>query len=145
MRGGRAQVVFNPKDSNTFASASLDRTVKVWSIGQPTPNFTLEGHEKGVNCVDYFTGGAAQNLEPRENPGNHQAAHAQTSRCRAHEKGVWDDETKACMQCKTLKGHGPHHLSATWRAGDRPFLISGADDRTARACGKPRPRRACKP
>jgi len=136
-------VVFNPKDTNTFASASLDRTVKarpgwlraprsivprpaarrgasaprapgsqvnlkgslahvfrmgyidaqalvkaspaarrqdacaltgggaralpypilyraqVWSIGQPTPNFTLEGHEKGVNCVDYFNGGAA--------------------------------------------------------------------------------------
>lgn len=51
------QVVFNPKDTNTFASASLDRTVKVWSVGQPTPNFTLEGHEKGVNCVDYFTGG----------------------------------------------------------------------------------------
>ena len=24
-----AQVVFNPKDTNTFASASLDRTVKV--------------------------------------------------------------------------------------------------------------------
>lgn len=21
------------------------------------PNFTLEGHEKGVNCVDYFSGG----------------------------------------------------------------------------------------
>jgi hypothetical protein len=21
------------------------------------PNFTLEGHDKGVNCVDYFTGG----------------------------------------------------------------------------------------
>jgi WD40 repeat protein len=48
--------VFNPKDTNTFASASLDRTVKVWSIGQPTPNFTLEGHEKGVNAVDYFQG-----------------------------------------------------------------------------------------
>ena len=27
-------------------------------MGQPTPNFTLEGHEKGVNCVDYFVGGA---------------------------------------------------------------------------------------
>ena len=51
------QVTFNPKDTNTFASASLDRSVKVWSIGQPTPNFTLEGHEKGVNAVDYFTGG----------------------------------------------------------------------------------------
>ena len=51
------QVVFNPKDTNTFASASLDRSVKVWSVGQPTPNFTLDGHDKGVNCVDYFTGG----------------------------------------------------------------------------------------
>lgn len=51
-----AQVAFNPKDTNTFASASLDRTIKVWSVGQPTPNFTLEGHEKGVNCVDYFNG-----------------------------------------------------------------------------------------
>jgi hypothetical protein len=30
---------------------------QVWSLGQPMPNFTLEGHEKGVNCVDYFTGG----------------------------------------------------------------------------------------
>ena len=54
------QVTFNPKDSNTFASAALDRTVKVWSSGQPTPNFTLEGHEKGVNAVDYFTGGEHQ-------------------------------------------------------------------------------------
>ena len=30
--------------------------IQVWSLGQPMPNFTLEGHEKGVNCVDYFTG-----------------------------------------------------------------------------------------
>jgi coatomer subunit beta' len=51
------QIVFNPKDNNTFASASLDKTVKVWQLGSPQPNFTLEGHEKGVNCVDYYTGG----------------------------------------------------------------------------------------
>ncbi|KAJ8320061.1 hypothetical protein KUTeg_001648 [Tegillarca granosa] len=51
------QIVINPKDNNTFASASLDRTVKVWQLGSQTPNFTLEGHEKGVNCVDYYTGG----------------------------------------------------------------------------------------
>ena len=50
------QVSFNPKDTNTFASCSLDRSVKVWNLGQPNPNFTLEGHDKGVNCVDYFTG-----------------------------------------------------------------------------------------
>ncbi len=51
------QVTFNPKDPNTFASASLDKTIKVWSIGASVANFTLEGHEKGVNAVDYFIGG----------------------------------------------------------------------------------------
>ena len=68
-------IVINPKDHNQFASASLDRTIKVtpshphpltltpshphqvWQLGSPTPNFTLEGHEKGINCVDYFQGG----------------------------------------------------------------------------------------
>ena len=50
------QVVFNAKDANTFCSASLDRTLKVWQLGSNQPNFTLEGHEKGVNCVDYYTG-----------------------------------------------------------------------------------------
>ena len=65
---GALQVLFNPKDTNTFASASLDRTVKVWSIGQPTPNFTLEGHEKGVNAVDYFSGGELCCLGNRTGP-----------------------------------------------------------------------------
>lgn len=51
------QVVFNPKDPNTFASASLDRSIKIWSLGSPVPNYTLEGHEKGVNCLDYYHGG----------------------------------------------------------------------------------------
>ncbi|GLT52961.1 hypothetical protein SLA2020_262660 [Shorea laevis] len=50
------QVTFNPKDTNTFASASLDRTIKIWNLGSPDPNFTLDAHQKGVNCVDYFTG-----------------------------------------------------------------------------------------
>lgn len=31
--------------------------MQVWQLGSQTPNFTLEGHEKGVNCVDYYTGG----------------------------------------------------------------------------------------
>lgn len=50
------QVTFNPKDTNTFASCSLDKTVKVWNLGSSTPNYTLEGHKNGVNCVDYYTG-----------------------------------------------------------------------------------------
>jgi coatomer subunit beta' len=44
--------------SNTAAAATAAAAAcQVWSLGQPLPNFTLEGHEKGVNCVDYFTGG----------------------------------------------------------------------------------------
>lgn len=30
---------------------------QVWNLGSPDPNFTLDAHQKGVNCVDYFTGG----------------------------------------------------------------------------------------
>jgi len=44
------QIVINPKDNNTFATASLDKTIKVWQLGSLVPNFTLEGHEKGVGC-----------------------------------------------------------------------------------------------
>ncbi|WOG90399.1 hypothetical protein DCAR_0209643 [Daucus carota subsp. sativus] len=51
------QVTFNSKDPNTFASASLDRTIKIWNLRSPGPNFALDAHLKGVNCVDYFTGG----------------------------------------------------------------------------------------
>lgn len=31
--------------------------LQVWQLGSKTPNFTLEGHEKGVNCIDYYSGG----------------------------------------------------------------------------------------
>ncbi|RMZ73413.1 coatomer subunit beta [Pyrenophora seminiperda CCB06] len=48
-------IAINPKDPNTFASACLDRTVKIWSLGSSTPNYTLEAHEaKGVNFIDYY-------------------------------------------------------------------------------------------
>ena len=41
------QIVINPKDNNQFASASLDHSIKVWQLGSSTPNFTLDGHDKG--------------------------------------------------------------------------------------------------
>ena len=45
------QIVINPKDNNQFASASLDHTIKVWQLGSQTPNFTLEGHDKGSSFL----------------------------------------------------------------------------------------------
>lgn len=96
------KIVINPKDNNTFASASLDRTVKVrcsykrlvyqllnlifkqvWQLGSTTANFTLEGHEKGVNCVDYYHGG--------DKPYLISGADDRTVR-------IWDYQNKTCVQ-----------------------------------------------
>ncbi|GLC41850.1 hypothetical protein PLESTM_001257800 [Pleodorina starrii] len=108
------QVSFNPKDTNTFASASLDRTIKVWSLGQPTPNFTLEGHEKGVNCVDYFTGGDRPYLISG-----------------ADDKlvKVWDYQTKACVT--TLEGHA-HNISSAIFHPELPIIVTGSEDGTVK-------------
>lgn len=82
------QVVFNPKDNNTFASASLDRTLKVWQLGSPAPNFTLEGHDKGVNCLDFCHAGDKPYL---------------VSGADDRMVKVWDYQNKTCVQ--TLEGH----------------------------------------
>eukprot|EP00240_Pyramimonas_obovata_P003366 CAMPEP_0118928502 /NCGR_PEP_ID=MMETSP1169-20130426/5726_1 /TAXON_ID=36882 /ORGANISM="Pyramimonas obovata, Strain CCMP722" /LENGTH=852 /DNA_ID=CAMNT_0006870485 /DNA_START=138 /DNA_END=2692 /DNA_ORIENTATION=- len=108
------QVAFNPKDTNTFASASLDRTIKVWSLGQAVSNFTLEGHEKGVNCVDYFPGGDRPYLISG-----------------ADDKlvKIWDYQTKSCVQ--TLEGHS-HNVSAVCFHPELPIIITGSEDGTLR-------------
>jgi len=49
-------ITFNPKDSNSFASACLDWTVKMWSLASPTANFSMDVHDKGVNYVDFYPG-----------------------------------------------------------------------------------------
>lgn len=48
----------NPRDMNTFCSASLDKTIKFWSLNSTgtKANYTLNGHENGVNTVDYYKG-----------------------------------------------------------------------------------------
>jgi coatomer subunit beta' len=108
------QVTFNPKDTNTFASASLDRTVKVWSLGSPVPNFTLEDHEKGVNCVDYCSSGDRPYLISG-----------------ADDKlvKVWDYQTKSCVQ--TLEGH-THNVSSVLFHPELPVIVTGSEDGTVR-------------
>ena len=81
-----SQVVFNPKDNNTFASASLDWLVKVWQLGSAQPNFTLEGHTKGVNCIEYYSGG--------EKPYLISGADDRTVK-------IWDYQNKTCVQVRS--------------------------------------------
>ncbi|KAI7838750.1 hypothetical protein COHA_007543 [Chlorella ohadii] len=108
------QLVFNPKDTNTFASASLDRTIKVWSLGNPTPNMTLEGHEKGVNCVDYYSGGDRPYL---------------VSGADDRLVKVWDYQTKACIQ--TLDGHA-HNIATVCFHPELPLILTGSEDGTVK-------------
>lgn len=106
------QIVFNPKDNNTFASASLDKTIKVWQLGSVHPNFTLEGHEKGVNCVDYYHGGDKPYL---------------ISGADDRLVKVWDYQNKSCVQ--TLEGHS-QNISCVSFHTELPLVLTGSEDGT---------------
>ena len=108
------QIVINPKDNNTFASASLDRTVKVWQLGSTSPNFTLEGHEKGVNAVDYYHGGDKPYL---------------ISGADDRLVKIWDYQNKTCVQ--TLEGHAQNIASVTFHP-ELPIILTGSEDGTVR-------------
>ncbi|KAK5780698.1 hypothetical protein RI543_001820 [Arxiozyma heterogenica] len=106
-------VVFNPKDPSTFASACLDRTVKVWSLGQSSPNFTLHtGQEKGVNYVDYYP--------LPDKPYLITSSDDLTIK-------VWDYQTKSCVA--TLEGHVANVSFAVFHPS-LPIIISGSEDGT---------------
>jgi coatomer subunit beta' len=106
------QVVFNPKDSNTFASASLDCSVKVWNLTSGTPNFTLQGHEKGVNCLDYYHGGDKPYL---------------ISGADDQKVKIWDYQNKTCVA--TLEGHTQNVMVTVFHP-ELPVILTGAEDGT---------------
>ena len=108
------QVTFNPRDANTFASASLDRSVTVWSLSQPPPAYTHDGHDKGVNAVDYARGG--------DRPYLVSGADDRTAR-------VWDYQTKACVH--VLEGHG-HNVSGVAFHPSLPLIVTACEDGAAR-------------
>ena len=88
-------IAINPKDGNTFATASLDATVKVWQYTTQARasyqcNYTLEGHQRGVNCVEYYPGG--------DKPYLISGSDDKTVK-------IWDYQTKSCVQTLTLHTH----------------------------------------
>ncbi|KAJ3966445.1 coatomer WD associated region-domain-containing protein [Lentinula raphanica] len=113
-------IAFNPKDTNTFASACLDRTVKIWSIStisstsSPQANFTLDAHEKGVNYVDFYPG--------NDKPYLVTCGDDKTVK-------VWDYLSKSCVQ--TMEGH-TNNVSFSVFHPSLPVIISGAEDGTVK-------------
>lgn len=108
-------VNFNPKDPNTFALACLDRTVKVWLLGNPNPNFTMLAHDiKGVNYVDYYP--------QADKPYLITSSDDKTVK-------VWDYQTKLCVA--TLEGHVLNVSFAIFHP-ELPIIVSGSEDGTLR-------------
>lgn len=108
-------VNFNPKDPNTFASACLDRTVKIWSLGASQPNFTLVAHDaKGVNYVDYYP--------QADKPYLITTSDDKTIK-------IWDYQTKSCVA--TLEGHLSNVSFAIFHP-ELPLIVSGSEDGTIR-------------
>lgn len=105
-------LAFNPKDTNTFASACLDRTVKMWSIGAPTANFTMDCHEKGVNYVEFY-------------PGTDKPYLVTTGDDKTVK--VWDYLSKSCVQ--TMEGHTNNVSFAVFHP-NMPVIVSGSEDGT---------------
>ncbi|OMJ89059.1 hypothetical protein SteCoe_8885 [Stentor coeruleus] len=109
------QIVFNPKDYTTFASASLDRTVKIWGItGTNNAHYSLIGHTQGVNCVEYYPGGDKPYI----------ISGGDDMKIR-----VWDYQTKQCIHA--LSGHH-HNISSVIFHSDLPLIISTSEDSTVK-------------
>jgi coatomer subunit beta' len=107
-------IAVNPKDTNTFASSCLDRTVKMWSLGSPNANFTMDAHEKGVNCVDFYPG--------PDRPYLVTASDDKTIR-------IWDYLSKSCVQ--TLQSHTNNVLFVAFHPR-LPVIVSGGEDGTVK-------------
>lgn len=106
-------LAFNPKDPNTFASACLDHTVKIWSLGNNSPNFTLVAHEqKGVNYVSYYP--------QSDKPYLITSSDDRTIK-------IWDYQTKSAVA--TLEGHSSNVSFAIFHQ-ELPIIISGSEDAT---------------
>mgnify|MGYP002631249937 FL=1 len=96
-----------------FASASLDRSIKVWSIStsKGSANFSLVGHAAGVNCVDFC----------HDNDRSHLVSGSDDGQVK-----IWDYQTKQCLYTFT-DGH-TDNVAAVLYHPDIPIIFSAGED-----------------
>ena len=88
----------------------MDRSIKIWGLQSTQPCLTLEGHDLGVNCIDYSTGGEKSYL----------LSGADDKTCR-----VWDYQDGTCVE--VLVGHKNNVTFAVFHP-DLPIILTGSED-----------------
>uniref|UniRef100_A0A453T9W8 Protein kinase domain-containing protein n=1 Tax=Aegilops tauschii subsp. strangulata TaxID=200361 RepID=A0A453T9W8_AEGTS len=107
------EVKFNLEDTNSFASASDDCTVKVWSLDSPKSKYTLPGHSHHVYSVDFFKRDGRQYL---------------ISGCKDKTAKIWDLQKKECVQ--TLQHECD--VNSVFAHPSLPLLVTGGEDGAVR-------------
>ncbi|RLM69342.1 Cysteine-rich receptor-like protein kinase 5 [Panicum miliaceum] len=108
------QVIFNTVDTDSFASASLDHTIRIWDISTFESKIILSDHLDGLTCVHSCTGDIRQYL---------------ISGSLDRTAQIWDMEAERCVQ--TLKGHADR-VSCVYCHPELPVVITGSHDGTIR-------------
>lgn len=108
------KIAANPKDFSMFASASMDKKIKIWSFNAPNSQLTLEGHTKGCGAVAF----CPLNDKPYLASGSDDCT-----------VKIWDYTNKHCVF--TFKGH-ENNISALCFHPEFPILISASEDQTSR-------------
>jgi len=104
------QVMFNPKNTNSFVTASANHMLEVWDLDSPQCKNTLSGHWDRVNCLDFFTYDDQQYLITG------------SSDCSAK---IWDMHNNMCMY--TLHASMSPVMSVLFHP-NLQFLITGLED-----------------
>ncbi|CEJ62717.1 hypothetical protein PMG11_11209 [Penicillium brasilianum] len=104
-------IVWSP-DGSRLASASIDKTVRIWDSATGQCSSTLEGHSDSVNSIAWSTDGSKITT----------ASGDKTIK-------IWDPATGQCAS--TLQGHSDWVNSVAW-APDGSRLASASDDKTVR-------------
>ncbi|CAP32052.2 Protein CBG13231 [Caenorhabditis briggsae] len=100
------QIALNPNDSSILVSASLDKTLKIWNLREEKEIATLNGHQKGVNCVAFI--GDSTIISGSDD----------------NSIRFWNYQTKQCIDCL----EGAHQNNVTFLATVKEWIISGSED-----------------
>jgi len=106
-------IKMNPHDDNSFASGSLDCSIKTWNVTTGEVQRILLGHSKGVNCVEYHPSNSLLLLSGADD----------------FMIKLWDYQAQVCLH--TLSGH-EGNISAAIFHRSLPYIISTSEDSTVR-------------